>query len=184
MKKQIALFSVLALLVSMTFVGCKVGADDPGLTFSSRDGRLIRVWNLTGFDAESVDSSGLGVLTTVVSYNGNIRTETSRLGSTTLGTSSESYTLMLTFDKGGRLTALETVDGDITEESDYWEWLGNDKNRADLILGSSSDAAGIWSVLRLTSKELVLERSTSQRETNNGSQSLSTDNVKLTFAAE
>lgn len=168
----------MALLVSVALTGCKVGADDPGLTFSSRDGRLMRVWNLTGYDRVAVDSSSFGVFTATTSYAGGVLTEVDVFGS-----SSESYTLVITFDKGGNLTVVETKDGDITEENDAWEWLSADKNKSELLIGGGSDAAGIWSILRLTGKELVLENNIRELRTVNGNQSLSTDDFKLTFEA-
>lgn len=169
----------MALLMSVALVGCKVGAEDPGLTFSSRDGRIMRAWNLTGYDRVSVDSSDLGVFTTTESLANGIRTRTDFFGSST-----ESYALVITLDKGGKLMTTETNDGDVTEEVDYWEWLSADKNKSEVVVGGGTDAAGIWSILRLTSKELILERNTSELNTNNGDQSLSTDSYKLTFAAQ
>lgn len=164
--------------MSVALVGCKVGADDPGLTFSSRDGRLMRAWNLIGYDRVAVDSSDVGIFTNTTSYANGVLTEVGFFG-----TSSDSYTLVITFDKGGNLTVVETEDGDITEENDAWEWLSADKNKSELAIGGGSDAAGIWSILRLTGKELVLERNTRELRTIDGDLFLNTDDFKLTFEA-
>ncbi|HEX2901261.1 MAG TPA: hypothetical protein VHS96_16215, partial [Bacteroidia bacterium] len=82
MKKHISLVFTLALLMAVSF-GCKVGADDPGFTFSSRDGRLIGEWKLTDVVDSTINVNVFGTFVTSSTYNGTILTTTDAFGSNT-----------------------------------------------------------------------------------------------------
>jgi hypothetical protein len=180
MKKHLSLVLTLALLMAVSF-GCKVGADDPGLTFASRDGRLIATWNLTAVDWKTTDIfAGLGTFTETTTYDGSILTVVSSPG----GSNTFSYTLQVVIEKDGALTVTETVDGNVTTENDYWQWLNADKNKSSVILNSGSMAGGIWTVRRLTGSELVLERNVKEVEVNNGDTDSHEEVGTFTFEAE
>lgn len=183
MKNHISLIFTLAMLVAVSF-GCKVGAEDPGLTFASRDGRLIATWKITNVEGLTTNSvSQFGTTTTTMSYNGTILTTTTTSGSNSI-TNTQSYTLEMIIDKDGKLTVTETLDGDVTVENTYWEWVNADKNKSMLTLGGESVIQGTWTVLRLAGAELILHRWVKQVETNNGNTTSNEVTLKLTFEAE
>lgn len=177
MKKHISLVFTLALLMAVSF-GCKVGADDPGFTFSSRDGRLIGEWKLTDVVDSTINVNVFGTFVTSSTYNGTILTTTDAFGSNTV-----SYNLEVGVAKNGILTVEETEDGDVTTETNYWEWLGNDQKKSQVLLNTGSMAAGIWDILRLSSKELVLMRHSKEVNVSGGSTESREETMKLTFEA-
>ena len=177
MKKHISLLATVAILTAVSF-GCKVGVDDPA-TLASRDSRITATWDLTAVVDSTVTINGFGTFVSTASYNGSILTETSVFGTTT-----KSYALKMDIAKDGLLTVTETDDGDITIENNYWEWIGADKNKSQILLNSNSMGGGKWIVRRLTGKELVLEQHTMNTETSNGSTASDETTTRLTFAAE
>jgi hypothetical protein len=177
MKKYISLYATMAIMMVIGF-GCKVGVDDPA-SLASRDGRVIATWNLTAVVDSAIATNSFGTFVSTKSYNGTILTETD-----VFGTSTVSYSLQLIIDKDGLLTVTETSDGDITVENNYWEWLGADRNKSQLLLNTNSMAAGIWVVRRLAGDELVLEQYTKEVDTNNGTTDTQEETIRLTFAAE
>ncbi len=177
MKKNFSLVLTLALLMAVSF-GCKVGADDPGLTFASRDGRLMGDWKLTAVVDSTIDINGLGTFITSVSYNGTILTR-----DTPFGTSTDSYALQVSIAKGGVLTSIETENGDVTTDVNYWEWLGTDKNKSQVLMNDQSMASGVWDVQRLTSKELIISRHMMETNVSGGSTESREETMRLTFEA-
>jgi hypothetical protein len=177
MKQHFSLVFTLALLMAVSF-GCKVGADDPA-TLASRDSRLMGDWKLTAVVDSVIDINALGTFVTSYSYDGTILTRTSPFG-----TSTDSYTLLVSIAKGGVLTTTEIENGDIKTGVDYWEWMGNDKNKSQVLLNDQSMVSGIWDVQRLASKELILYRHTMETNVNSGSLESREETMRLTFIAD
>lgn len=140
------------MVLVAAFSGCKRGEDDPALSFSSRDGRLMRAWKLVGWEKlTSTDINGT-IFTSSKSYDGTLMTTVNTSGNS----SSKSYTLEVTFDKQGSLSVKEVEDGDLLSDVSYWQWLSSDKKKVVLLLNSGV-FGGAFYVNRLSSKELVLE---------------------------
>jgi hypothetical protein len=177
MKNHISLLFTMALVAAVT-CGCKVGPDDPGLTWASRDGRIIATWKLIDLDNKITDVNGSGTQTTTSTYDGSIATVT------TAGfTFTYSYALEMMIGEDGALQITETVDGDVTTVNDYWEWGNADKNKSTIVLNGYGAGAQPYSIRRLSSKDLVLERNTKTVEVNNGSTDSHEENELLTFEA-
>ena len=177
MKKHISLVFTLALLMAVSF-GCKVGPDDPGFTFASRDGRLMGDWNLTAVVDSTVDINGAITFITSRTYNGSILTTV-----TPFGNSSDSYALTVSITEGGNLTTVETENGDVTTNQSYWEWLGDDKNKSQVLFNDGSMAAGIWDVQGLSTKSLILTMHTKETNVSNGNVESREETRRLTFEA-
>lgn len=177
MKKHFSLAFTLALLTVIAF-GCKVGADDPA-SLASRDGRLIRSWKLISIAGLSTDvTTVLNITTnssTTTTYNGTVLTEVDNPGQTT----TSSYSLEYTIDKGGVLTGTEVNDGATSTFTGTWEWLNNDKNKAELLLDGNQLV-----VTRLSSKELVLDSYSKSSYTDTGYSNTSEDKATWTFEAK
>ena len=137
-------------------------------------------WKLTAVVDSTIDISGLGTFVTSVSYNGTILTRVSPL----FGTSTDSYSLLVSIAKGGVLTTTEIENGDITTDVNYWEWLGSDKNKSQVLMNDQSMASGIWDVQRLTGKELILSRHTMETYVSGGSTDSREETMRLTFVAD
>jgi hypothetical protein len=178
MKKHLSLILTMALLMAVTF-GCKVGAEDPA-SLGSRDGRLVAKWKLTNVEGTSIYTVVGIVNTTTTTYDGTILTEVHSPGTT----QTTSYTLEMTIAKGGELTSIENEDGTTTNETGDWDWMDSDKKKSDLYLGNNTKVGGNWTVLRLSSKELILERVNIRTITASGSSATYSDDFKYTFTAQ
>ena len=177
MKKHFSLAFTLALLTVIAF-GCKVGADDPA-SLASRDGRLIRGWKLISIAGLSTDvTTVLNITTnssTTTTYSGTLLTEIDNPGQTSTAT----YSLEYVIDKAGVLSGTEVNDGAISTFTGNWEWLNNDKNKSELMLNGD-----VFTVTRLSSKELVLDQYSKSSYTDTGYSNTSEDKATWTFEAK
>lgn len=177
MKKHISLVFTLALLMAVSF-GCKVGAEDPA-TLGSRNGRLLGTWKLNKIEGTDVTTNILGTFTETTTYDGTILTITDSPG----GSSTASYALEIVIGKDGILNVTESEDGDVLTETSYWEWLNTEKNKSQVLLNTNSRVNGVWSVLRLAGKELILENKSVRSTASSGNTNTNTSDVKFTFEA-
>lgn len=100
MKK--VLLSVLVIAFAMPFVtSCKKGAEDPGISFKSRDGRLKGVWKLTKFDGTYSNDNGQ-------TQDGNVTTDTKNSTYTFDGTTWKEVTTSVNKSSGSTNTQTTT----------------------------------------------------------------------------
>ncbi len=181
MKKHISIAVTVALMMVVAF-GCKVGADDPA-SLASRDGRIMATWKLStvnGLSSDIITIANVTTTTTTTStYNGTIWTEIDNPGST----STIAYTLSMTIEKDGLLSWSESegTSTDIGEGS--WQWLNDDQKKSQILI-NDGPASGVWTVTRLTGKELVVDMKYKRTITDTGYSQVSEDAMTYTFAAE
>jgi hypothetical protein len=180
------LFSILmiAALVTPLFQSCKKGANDPAISFKSRDARITAKWKLTKIDASDITVTS-GVTNSVInSYDGTTLTTTS----TSSGSETSTGTYEMEIDKMGVMSWNETYTAtgsstpDVRSGTGTWEWLDSDKNKSvvDLVGGAHFFSNGLYNIDRLATKELVVFQS--GNENNNGD--TRTWNYKFTFEKE
>lgn len=177
MKKIFFLLITLTTL-AIGFTGCKRGEDDPSISFSSRDSRLMREWRLTAVDqVDSLSSNGTTTTSTLV-YNGTTMTYT--LGSISF---TYSYALNITFGEGGVLTVVEVNDGDTESDVTTWQWASADKKKTFISLNSAV-VGGLFHLSRLSSKEMVAKQDTREVDDPSGNNiDISTTHSIWTFEA-
>ncbi len=159
MKKYTSPLIALACLLMLT-TGCKVGADDPNLSLTSRDARLLGNWRLTS--AAGYDSlvSNVDIEARVTKFDGTQLTVEHTPTTGLIETNTVQIDMVIT--EGGDLTVTENWDGEIVTSAGNWRWVDTDRDKSELSLGGDpgSITAGTWSVTRLAKKELVLNRRT------------------------
>jgi len=146
----------LLMIVAVVFIlpSCKKGADDPFITFRSRDGRLMRAWKLTNItgtyqgDAVTYDGSNLSIAGTVTYKNA---------------------TVQMTFDKEAAFSYTETKtinmsSAQATTESNKgnWAWASASKSRDNIVIPvadffGKSNNSGIYYVDELKASTLILK---------------------------
>ncbi|MFM2374910.1 MAG: hypothetical protein RLZZ165_6 [Bacteroidota bacterium] len=105
------------------------------------------------------------------------------------------YALQLMIEKGGTATIAKTTTtktGKVEKYTDIpgWSWMDADKNKSKIIIDSDGNATvweiyGIWEVLRLSNKELILYKHSKTMETDpDGKTSTEETTYKFTFEAE
>ena len=160
MKKVLVSLLIAAFFVP-AFVGCKKGAEDPGLSLVSRDKRLIGEWELVQIDGQYQYYSGGTLYTTVYKYDNGVYTTTTNPGSSVF---SGSGTFKMTIEKEGIYTWSETftpngLTADITSGEGYWYWLGNDNDKIATYLEYTNSWlfwGGQYDLVELSSKEIKL----------------------------
>lgn len=157
MKKYTSPLIALACILLLS-TGCKVGADDPNLSLTSRDARLLGTWRLTsaaGYDSLITNTD---VVARVTKFDGTLLTVEHTPTTGLVETSTVQIELKIA--EGGNLTVTENWDGAIEIGANNWRWVDTDKEKSELVLGTDpgSITTGVWSVTRLAKEELVLNR--------------------------
>ncbi len=157
--KQNAVWLMLVAITLVTLNSCKKGPDDPFLSFSSRDGRVTAKWKLTKIEGTDVDYIMNSQITTTITYDGTVFTETPSVGTG----SSATGTYEMTIDKNGKVAFSEVFTpgggtADISSGTGTWFWMSSDKNKDILYLnvGGNLFNEGMFYVDRLASKEMIL----------------------------
>lgn len=157
--KKFMLVIIAAAFVLPFMSGCKKGPNDPGISLSSRDGRLIAEWKLTKISGTR-QGFYLGDATTYsYAYDGTTFTET-YAGNSESGTGA----FEMTIEKDGVITSKEsfTPNGgtaNVISGTNQWYWWDNDDNKTGVYLmvyGEYLFDSGLYLVDRLSSKELIL----------------------------
>ena|ERR1035438_9079422 len=168
-KTNFLIINIILLIFAFTNNGCKKGADDPFLSFRSRNSRLVKNWTLTSsnYTQTIVNTSPASTSTTTKTFNGGVLTIVNASGTTT----TESYSLHLDFDKNGSILNMDEIANAVANNmSNYWEW-GNDKSNKEQLITHSSVSimpAGIYYIdkleghtVLLTNRELILKQNIS-----------------------
>jgi hypothetical protein len=134
MKKLFIITLALGLLVS-----CKKSENDPGLTFRSRDKKIVGEWTIESAENFNIAVNGANKTETTTKYAGSTITTTITTGSNsnpTVGT--VSLKGVLNIEKNGKLKYTETsTTGAITATKTFngnWSWGNSKRNKTHLIL--------------------------------------------------
>ncbi|MBL4752642.1 MAG: hypothetical protein JKY52_03435 [Flavobacteriales bacterium] len=153
---NVALMMVFAL--SLSFVGCKKGENDPFISLKSRDGRITGTWVLSNVDKsldKTVKSGGSTTSTkTTETFDGTIWTTS---GSTP---QTDSITYEITIEKDGTWSSIEVKNSATVEESGYWQWTEAKKKKTGLFIANE-----LWTIDRLKNKEMVTINNTVDKDT-------------------
>ena len=186
--KRIILFLSAIIFSGIIFNGCKKGKDDPFISLYSRNHRLMHKWKLIKIARTDV-SNFSQQQTTTVTFDGTTYTSTSSLG----GSVSATGTYEMTIDKQGAVswsstytqTAPTSGTADIRTGTSTWEWLGDNKNKDQLIIsgGGSLFSGGQYYIDELKNKELILKRNSTSTVTGSTTITNSNDDT-YTFTKE
>ncbi|MDP2176255.1 MAG: hypothetical protein Q8K70_10145 [Bacteroidota bacterium] len=180
MKRIFIIALALGLLVS-----CKKGENDPGLSFRSRDKKIVGEWTVESFENYNLNQNGNSKTEIKQTYSGLTITTTNTTGSqtnTAVGTTS--YKGNLTINKDG--TAVYTEVSTFTNSSTTrtfngtWMWGNSKKNKSELFLNFASFNSQLilaqsFRIDELRNKKIVLKENftnivsstTTSTETNN-----------------
>jgi len=200
MKKLI----IASLALAMLF-GCKKGENDPGISFRSRDARIVGEWKIGSFEKESktVDINYTGnpaVLTTktkvaATMYDGSkVTVTTTNAGTTKVTTDTVTYAYSLNIEKDGNCTFIETASkGGVTStytSKGTWLWANSKKNKSFVnfnftdISPSNLFSSGLYRIDQLKNKEMVLISNDYDNDETTSKAGTSTENTntsKFTF---
>jgi len=195
MKKANKFFAILMLVILATpmFNSCKKGADDPFISFKSRDGRLTSTWKLTKIDQTESDvttvSSTSNTVNTTITFDGSTETKTTvtKIGSgnPVTTTTTSVYTFEMTLDKLGVASYKMTVPPNSYTGNGTWAWGSNSKNKDMVTLvfnGNGGFFNKTYNVDQLKSKELILKVNT--EETSASANSSDSKKVDCTYTFE
>lgn len=182
---------LIAIMALATLAGCKKGENDPGISFRSRDARIVGEWKLTSYEYEDMNTivTNTPPSTTVTSkkttFSGGNYTSVSNPPSGSNDNAKYEYTLNI--EKGGKatLTTVITSSNGATGTSvdeGTWVWLDNNKNKSVIFLEVSTPTfqadyfdGGQFDVDELRNKKLVLTSTSANSSTSTGAAGTSTD---------
>lgn len=131
---------------AIAFSGCKVGDDDPAISFRSRDARLKANWKMMEMnnyvEINSLDPSGAPLRTEITShYDGyDIRVIT-RLNGIQVSDSTFGYNYQMQLQDNGKIAYENTIIlgglGTKSAGADNWYWIDTDHKKARVYLGSA-----------------------------------------------
>jgi len=200
MKKLI----IASLALAMLF-GCKKGENDPGISFRSRDARVVGEWKMASFEMEAksvnqmYNSSSVLVTTTntrTSKYDGSriTRTVSTTGSSQTTTVDSSTYENTLTIEKDGTCVYTEkhTSSKEVNTYTSrgIWLWADSKKNKSSITLSftdvstPSSFTSGTYQIDLLKNKEMVLISNDSDNDATTSKTGSSTENTntsKYTF---
>jgi hypothetical protein len=189
MKNTLLNFIIFISLISS--FSCRRGDEDPAITLRSRDNRLENTWALVDYSGTATYTyqyNGLLVTETVIySYSNNILTS---IYSNDLGqrwVDSYFYSVNMTINKDGTMSASIREDNAINNIDDSWFWLNTAKNKSKVFLGSyrlSEMGSGEFNVLRLANKELKLVAQFSDIYTSGNFRDVLSQDIVWTFRAQ
>jgi hypothetical protein len=134
MKKLFIITLALGLLVS-----CKKSENDPGITFRSRDKKIVGEWNLESFENYNLNQTGAAKTEITEKYAGSTITTTNVTGANTntnVGTTSFKGTLKINKNGTAEYTEVSTV-GSVSATRTYsgnWAWGNSKRNKTILQL--------------------------------------------------
>lgn len=125
------LFAIIATTI-IPVSSCKKGANDPGLPFSSRKGRLEGTWKLSANAYTVTDVSGNIQTTREYAFDGTNQkvTTVTKVGNAAPITTTNSYTYSETweFTKDNTYIMTTVLGGQTDVESGSWAFAGKDKS--------------------------------------------------------
>jgi hypothetical protein len=167
------LLAVIVLLSIIVIPSCKKGEDDPFISLRSRDARITAKWKLVNYEKTSSSSTG----STSSFLNGSILTETTFIPSYGSFTDSDTYSKEWEINSDGTFTSTTFRDSSISTSKSTWYWLNTTDDKTSIII----EEEGIYTIDRLTSKELIVRSESSSTNTNNSQTSTSNNKEVLTF---
>jgi|SRR5690606_7568887 len=173
--KKIIKLSVLFFASALVLASCSKYDDNPAVSLKSKNGRIVGEWTLTKADYTGTHTSYGTTNTDTLTYNGVIMTETS--GGYT---STYSYSEKMKINNDGTVEITVVDDGETEIETDIWSWIDGTSNK-ELIMIGGIGGSDIFSIKKLTNKELVLGLSYSNSYTYDGRTSSSSVIATLTY---
>lgn len=141
------LILIIAVFSSLSIIGCRVGGDDPFISFRSRDNRIKANWKLTKMknwyeistvNAATGQPSSIAISQEFDGYDMHIKTIENGV---TVSDSTFGYTYMMKIKDGGELSYNYTTIiqglGIKNLGTDTWYWLNTDKNKSRIDVGSA-----------------------------------------------
>lgn len=171
--KNFRIVLILVLGSLMVFNSCKRGAEDPFLSFKSRDARITGEWLITDITGSSTQyvrylqepfagNSEREVIN--YSFSGYIMNQT--ITTTTVfdgqsTTNTDIYTIYrnetVTIDKDGTVTVVRSYeDGEVTSETGRWYWTNNNKKKIGIAFDVDGDYTA-FDIIQLKDKEIILQ---------------------------
>jgi hypothetical protein len=138
---------LLVLGVALGLSGCKVGEDDPAISFRSRDARLKANWKLssaqTNYEIRTLDPAGQPVKININSdYDGYDMHVITKVNETVVSDSVFGYSYQMKIEDKGKVTYEYTIiyqnlAGVKSPGTDNWYWLNTDEEKSRVYLGST-----------------------------------------------
>lgn len=172
--KKIIKLSVLFFASALVLASCSKYDDNPAVSLKSKNGRIVGEWTLTKANYTGTHTS-YGTKTETMTYDGVIMTETSDGY-----TSTYSYSEKMKINNDGTVEITVVDDGETEIETDIWSWIDGTSNK-ELIMIGGIGGSDIFSIKKLTNKELVLGLSYSNSYTYDGRTSSSSVIATLTY---
>lgn len=161
MKKlnKILLMSLVVLFAMPMLNSCRKGENDPGISFRSRESRLMQEWKLVKVQGTEQYPGFEGTVILTYSYDGSIYTIS---GSGQSG--SMTGTFEIEFQEHGNVFIRETLTAegstDVYSGTGTWQWLDSDKSQNYLWTdGGEMFRSGLYYIDRLANSELILKQS-------------------------
>jgi hypothetical protein len=136
MKTSIKIAVAALVIASFGFEGCKKGANDPFLSFSSRKARVAGEWKVSAGSGTNVNGSS----TTTWTYDGAVWTSTTGSNSSTTN-----MTITMNFEKDGTYKTVTTTTAtgysSVETETGTWNFtgkIGEDKNKDHIVMKTLS----------------------------------------------
>lgn len=138
---------LLLLAVCFSLQSCKVGEDDPGISFRSRDARLKANWKLATMEAAyeitSFDQNGQPVQTGInLNFDGYTLYTRFTTGGAVVADSAFGYSYQLKISDDGKTSYSSTMIyknliGVNSFGNDNWFWLNTDEKKSRVNLGNA-----------------------------------------------
>jgi len=159
---------IIATLAFAMLLGCKKGENDPGISFRSRDARVVGEWKVANYEINS-ESDFLGNITkNKEKFDGSkIVKEASLNGNpTNPPVDNNTYSYKINIMKDGNVAIEDVTTSSVglvtTKKSNgTWSWADSKKNKSRLQISVSGFANGIFDIDQLKNKELILKSSSS-----------------------
>lgn len=165
---------VLLIIISVFILdSCKKGADDPLISFRSRNSRICAKWKLTSFTGKYTNTEPTATIKELdYSYSGTDFTKTTIYNTAPqLAETYSAYNFQMELDKNYifKFTESYSYNGAFysTTKNDYWYWQDDKRKTMIYIPLSSADVFDIdnWEVTELKHSQITLKYSTSSTNT-------------------
>ena len=185
---------LIALIVLSTFVGCKKGENDPGISFRGRDARVVGEWKVSSMNEETNTQDGTPVKNNrsrTDKFDGSKKTTTVVVDGKTINQTPDDnkYEVKININKDGSIEYTETttsVNGVVNTYSNTgtWNWLDSKKNKSTVLLSFSGATlnSGIYDIDQLKNKEMIFKSESETSDKTTGQASASDQVVKTSMS--
>ena len=186
---------LIAVIVLATFVGCKKGENDPGISFRSRDARVVGEWKVSSMEDETTTKIGTPVTSNkseTNKFDGSKKIKTVVVDGTTSPQQADDnkYEVKLEIKKDGTLAYSETrtaPDGVVSSFSTTgtWNWADSRKNKTTISLnyfGGQTLSSGFYDIDQLKNKEMIFKAETETSSKTGGLASAGDTETKMTMS--